>query len=63
MASIIGLFLWRIALYSFGLLNYALYFGIAVRNGSFFRKSTEREKNEFLLGKTDVSLILKLSPS
>jgi len=63
MASVIGFVLWRISLYSFGLLNYVLYLAIAVRNGTFFRKPTEREKNELLLGKAAVSFILKLSRS
>jgi Alpha/beta hydrolase family len=63
MASSIGFVLWWITLYSFALLNYVLYLGIAVRNGTFFRRSTEREKNELLLGKAEVSLILKLSRS
>jgi hypothetical protein len=63
MASVIGFVLRRISLYSFGLLNYVLYIAIAVRKGHFFRKSTEREKNELRLGKAEVSLILTLSRS
>ena len=51
MASVIGSLIWRVTLYSFGLFNYLLYLGLALSNGSFFRKTTEREKNEFLLGK------------
>lgn len=50
MASIIGSLIWRVALYSFGLFNYLLFLGLALGKGSFFRKTTEREKNEFLLG-------------
>jgi hypothetical protein len=58
MNSIIGLIIWRITVCSFGLFNYFLYLGLAIRNGTFFRKSTEKEKNEFLLG----SEIIFISP-
>jgi hypothetical protein len=58
MAGIIGILIWRIALYSFGLANYFLYLGLSLSNGTFFRKTTEREKNEFLLGKASSPRLL-----
>ncbi len=58
MASIIRLLIWRTTLYGFGLLNYFLYLCLGVKNGTFFRKSTEREKNEFLLGNAKISIYL-----
>ena len=50
MANIVGLIIWRILLYGYGLFSYFLYLGLAVKGGAFFRRPTEQEKNEFQLG-------------
>jgi hypothetical protein len=59
MATMIGFLIWRITLYSYGLLNYFLYLVVGVRSGAFFRKPTEREKNEFLLGNPQTSTFVE----
>lgn len=50
MAGIIGLLIWQVALYSFGLFNYFFYLAITVSSGTFFQRTSERDRNEFLLG-------------
>jgi hypothetical protein len=63
MANIIAFLFWRISLYGFGLFNYFMYHGLSIRSGSFFRKSTEQEKNEFLLGEARVPSISDQGPA
>lgn len=55
MANIISFLIWQAILYSYGLFNFFLYLGLAVRSGTFFSKPTEQEQNEFLLGETKSS--------
>lgn len=50
MTTVVGILVWRTALYSYGLFNYFMYFCLAVKAGTFFVKPTEQDKNEFLLG-------------
>jgi hypothetical protein len=41
---------WKIALYSFGLLNWFLYLGLAISSGSFFKKDTEQDRLQLDIG-------------
>jgi ABC-type transport system involved in cytochrome bd biosynthesis fused ATPase/permease subunit len=40
----------RLALYSFGILNWFLYLGIAISSGSFFKKVTEKDRLQLAIG-------------
>lgn len=48
--SLIQLTLWKLALYSFGILNWFLYLGLAISTGSFFKKDTEKDRLLLAIG-------------
>jgi fucose permease len=48
--SLVQAAVWKIALYSFGLLNWFLYLGLAISSGSFFKKDTEQDRLQLDIG-------------
>jgi hypothetical protein len=49
--SLAQLLIWKVALYSFGIFNWFLYLGLAISNGSFFKKETEQDRLQLAIGK------------
>lgn len=44
-----------VAYYWFAILNYFLYIGLSIQSREFFRKDTEQDKNQYLIGKHNMT--------
>jgi succinate-acetate transporter protein len=49
-SNILGLLFRRAAFYSFGLFNWLLFLGLFVKNGTFFKKRTEKDELQWAIG-------------
>ena len=49
--SLAQLMIWKTALYTFAILNWFLYLGLAISSGSFFKKATEQDRLQLAIGK------------
>lgn len=45
---------WTVFFYAFGVFNWCLYLGLALKSGSFFKKDTEQDQLRFAIGSSIV---------
>ncbi len=49
-SGLVGLLVRRTSFYAFGFFNLCLFLGLFIKNGTFFKKDTEKDKLQFAIG-------------